>query len=572
MTTIWDLPNGRELDSTPLPDSFRPKRLVACVNVWNDINALRRTASSWMRYVDHIIAVDGAYKETGYSLSTDGTREFFQALKNVTLVDAPGLDQCAKRTTYFNLAREGDYLLIVDADEQLIEGHSLNSIPECDVGWIRISSSMYKRTYGQPRLIRWQPNLHYRGRHHWIYCGDRLLCTHQYGGNGFAHRTMRATLINQRRLGRSTERIAVKNSHHSRQVEVERVLSAIPESVMSDSSVNGREALHILMYAYRDDGLAPSRLHTAVNRTTPHSSVLVKTRPGPFGVQEQYLAGKHTIQLRQALGGADIVHYHVSIGNSIGIRQGARIVFHHHGTMLRNNSIDYAKQAKDRNALVLVSNLELLSWTQGMTAYFLPNTVPVARYLALRNQQSRRMDGVIKIAHSPSHPQKKGTDKLERVVAHLKSKGYPLELVMIHDKTHRASLLMKSECHIAFDSFWLGIQCSGVECAAMRMPVIAGDTTVRDRYVEHFGECPYTFAENEEQLEAELKAIIESPDYYDHEARRVHSYVTNHHDESAVSLRYLDLLDITFGWRSTPLSAPRPVRSSSLISGHRVTK
>ena len=46
------------------------------------------------------------------------------------------------------------------------------------------------------------------------------------------------------------------------------------------------------------------------------------------------------------------------------------------------------------------------------------------------------------------------------------------------------------------------------------------------------------------------------------EMLRVFTHVRDHHDESAVALRYLDLLDTHFGWRENPLQRTKaPARS-----------
>lgn len=557
MSSFWAEPKGRELDATPLEDVASSLRIVACLNVWNDLSALKRTLPTWRPFVDHIIAIDGAYRETGHSLSTDGTREYLQSLPNVTLWDAAGETQCEKRTRYFQACRNGDTMFIVDADESIYPNTptgTFRKMPICDVGWIRIVSPLYDRSYGQPRIIRWMPGLEYRGRHHWIYQGDALLCSHQYGGVGYAHRPVNITLYNQRKLGRSPQRLAMKHAHHERDIDRERVLSATPQSVMSDTAVAKRESLQILMHAYRDDGLAPSRLHTAINRTTPHSSIFVKTRPGPFSVPDQYLLPRDTWKLNMATSTADLIHFHGVMSVVKGLRSSIPTVFHHHGTLYRRNAPDYNRLARERNALVLLSNLELFSWTDGASAFFLPNTIPVARYAKLASIHRPCLDHVqlFRVAHSPSQPQRKGTDAFLKVCASLQSKGYPIEPVLIHDQTHRDALRMKATCHAMFDSFWLGMQCSGIEAAAMGMPVIAGDETVAQRYRDHFGAVPYTFAENEQELEYQLARLVDDRAHYDVECTRVGDYVRNNHDESAVALRYLDLLDGHFGWREKP--------------------
>lgn len=83
----------------------------------------------------------------------------------------------------------------------------------------------------------------------------------------------------------------------------------------------------------------------------------------------------------------------------------------------------------------------------------------------------------------------------------------------------------------------------------MGMPVIAGDTDCLREYSQWFGATPYTFADTEDQLVEQLARLATDRAFYDAEAERVSAYVIAHHDEAAVALRYLDLLDAAFQWR-----------------------
>ena len=297
---------------------------------------------------------------------------------------------------------------------------------------------------------------------------------------------------------------------------------------------------------------------TAINRTTPHSSVFFKLLPGPFGVETQYDIGTDFKRLAVAEREADVIHIHSPASTSFPQRFNVPIVYHHHGTRFRNSAEKYTNEAKKRGALVLVSNLELLSWGDDYPASFLPNTVPVARYLALAEYQRTTFDYTksFRIAHSPTVRERKGTTEFLNACSRLRQRGYPLEIVLIEGIDHDQSLLAKASCHAVFDSFWLGMQCSGIEGAAMGLPVIAGDEIVARRYREQFGSVPYTFADCEEALEAQIQRLMDDPHFYQEEASRVHGYVMVNHDESAVALTYLDLLDRTFRWRAVRPRVP----------------
>jgi len=180
---------------------------------------------------------------------------------------------------------------------------------------------------------------------------------------------------------------------------------------------------------------------------------------------------------------------------------------------------------------------------QSPRMHWLPIPVPVERYKAMADtaeltRRPRRSRGVFRVAHSPTNRGYKGTDVLLDVTRRMRNKGIGIEVMLIEGMRHGAALLAKATCDAVFDSFWLGIQGSGLEGGAMAMPVIAGDTHVAALYREHVGHVPYTFADDAETLERKLTALMDEPEYYAAEAARVHAYVREYHDYAAVAKRY----------------------------------
>jgi len=565
---VWLRTDGRDLHSVALGPG-RWAGVVACLNVWNDLNALRQTIGTWYPYVDRVIAVDGAYPSTGASecASTDGTLEFLRSQSKMTLIEAPKKrwwrDQNEKRTAYLKALQPGDderlLAFIVDADEFVSEGQELRRVGALDVGWVQVNSPIYSRPYGQPRLFRARAGLEYRGRHHWIYCGEELLTTHQYGGAGFVHAPAPIALRNSRGLGHTQERKAAKRTHSLAQHAAETSLVTAPGR-RSDRMDAAREALRIAQVTRYDAGLAVSRLHSAINATTPHTSLMFREKDeGPYGALTQFERAPEEPEFNEAIAGADILHCHLSL-NVVRQEQlgegNKHLVLHHHGSMLRHAPKDYHQSlAEHYRALVLVSTLELLQHAPGAT--WLPNAMPVARYRRLR-EQLWRPSTTLRVAHSPSKREYKGTDAFLQVCEKLRSKGLRIEPVLIEGKAHGEALAMKAQSDVCFDSFWLGIQCSGLEAAAMGMPVIAGDPGVAGQYKTLTGAVPYTFADNATQLEGALVWLYENRAERATEADRVAAYALTWHDEAAVALRYLDALDGAFGWRGELAIENRP--------------
>jgi hypothetical protein len=417
-----------------------------------------------------------------------------------------------------------------------------------DVLWCDVTSPLYQRPYSQPRGFRARPDLAYTGRHHWLHAGTTLLATHQYGGPGVLHDRMPVTLHNARGLAHTPARRQMKQQIQRAQYESERhARTAI--GATSDTRATKREALRILPTTHYDAGLVGYRLHTAINATTPHVSAFGSAHQrNVFQAPVQYAMDENDDHLRltELLRTADVLHCHLDYAGlyRLGRQQFPWTVIHHHGTMYRTAAYLFNQQDAMNAGLRLVSNLELLQYGEGLR--FLPNPVPVAWYRRLRQPHDT---SAFRVAHSPSRRALKATDVFLRACTRLQADGLTIEPVLIENRSHADGLRIKGTCDAAFDSFWLGMQCSGLEAAAMGMPVIAGDTDCLREYGDWLGQTPYTFANTEDQLVEQLARLATDRAFYDAETARVAGYVTAHHDEAAVALRYLDLLDEAFQWR-----------------------
>ena len=565
----WDL-DWHQLPRRVLrqPEVERVARpVVACLNIWDDRPALEQTAPTWWKHVSAVVIADGSYQTTGKaSRSADGLKdcvgqlaaEHETAVQWVPIPKGGWPDQVTKRTALLQHAAKAypdAWLFVVDADE-FVTGSQVfgEPLPDAEVGWVSVTSPLYERPAGQPRLIRAMPGLAYDGRHHWLTRDGVPLASHQEGG--FAkHAVIDVRLHNQRGLGHTSERRQAKRRHQQAQASREHATVRHPR----DQMVGARETLRIVQLGRIDAGLVAFRLHTAINATTPHASALVLgADSNPFGGPSQYRWPHDRDQAESLVELADVAHCH--LGYEPFDRMPAkpkRLVIHHHGTLYRTGSEAWALYDHAHKAgLRLVSNTELLQYDTDLR--FLPNPVPVAWYRSLTN---RSTTGPFRIAHSPSKRAIKGTDVFLRVCERLQGEGLDIEPVLIEGASHAEAIQAKATCHAAFDSFDLGMQCSGIEAAAMGVPVIAGDVDCRREYAAWLGQVPYTWANDEQGLAEALARLVTDQDFYDAEAKRVTDYVETHHDEAAVATRYLDLLDEAFQWRGALAltnRAPRP--------------
>lgn len=525
------------------------KRVVACLNIWNDLPDLIRAWKSWYPFVDHVIVVDGAYQgtQTHAPYSTDGLLDYLKVFPNVEIVEARNFwpSQHEKRTEYLKRGQDGDLLLRIDADEFLEGSEHLAYLTDFDVGWATCVSPLYNRSQSLPILYKWKPALRYSGRHHWLYHGDALVTTAQIGGRGYDHARVPLVLSNTKGLARSTERTRISQIQRG-SIQVQQERSANPNLPLI-----GHEPLRIVQLTSLDPGRAVYRLHSALNTTTPHDCLM----GSQHGVEPEYASPKHLDLkvdreiLRKALREADVVHCHMHYHEllQLGVDLRTPVIIHHHGTVLREGQEAAKKNDKLFNPILrLVSNLELLQYNSDFV--WLPNALPVSQYKQLARQMYNPCE-TFRVAHSPTNRDKKGTATFLQVIANLKAKGRKIEAILIEKQSHAQALKLRATCDVTFDSFWLGIQMSGLEGAAMDQPVLAGDPFVATAYEAKVGYVPYTFVDDGAALESKLEELMGDHKFFIREAERVAAYCAQFHDYPVVALNYLNLLDTALGWR-----------------------
>ena len=353
-----------------------------------------------------------------------------------------------------------------------------------------------------------------------------------------------------------------------------RVLSpfaADRELVLTRTETPG--ALRITQGCGYDPGSAVYRYHSAFNAASKHASVFTRFDDTNQHCSLRQFDGTRDAPLvRESLLTADVLHCHVNYmlaanatsqllragdarsARPVQWRPGQWIIRHYHGsrpdgrTNLEHRVDDLvrARAESDGGGLIRVgARLTLCAEPGASDLEWLPIPVPVERYRALRAEVGYEPpDGrrPFRIVHSPTKRSYKGTEVFIDAVQKLRAKGLAIEPLMIENREHGATLRLKATADLCFDSFWLGIQGSGLESGAMQMPVIAGDDSVRELYRQHVGECPYTFANDLESLIGAIERLATDRTFFDAEARRVAGYVEQYHDYAAVARRYEAML------------------------------
>lgn len=319
----------------------------------------------------------------------------------------------------------------------------------------------------------------------------------------------------------------------------------------------------VLQLTQYDPGCAAYRYHSAFNHAADlegqgGTSALVRYgSSNPFCDVRQYDGQRQRIGVASLFDSADVVHVHMdytTLDDCIRRwpdRERQLLVRHYHGSQSPESfKTEYrlVQQALDDQVGALLVGARLYHPKRyGAHIPWLPIPVPCADYQALRARYwkpiAERKHPLVRICHSPTNDRVKGTIALDCILPDLMAKGWPIEYVKIVNVKHADCLRLKASCDITFDSFWLGIQGSGLEGAAMGHAVVAGDSEVRDDYIAETGSCPYTFCKEPDDLIKVLEPLVFDEAYRAREAARTAAYVEQYHDYAAVGRKYWAIID-----------------------------
>jgi hypothetical protein len=326
-----------------------------------------------------------------------------------------------------------------------------------------------------------------------------------------------------------------------------RVLSpaGIPAPAPATPADHAVRVLHLCDY---DPGSAAYRYHSAMNTDPGLVSAFVRWGDAnPHSSLRQYDGDVDRRTVEALFLTADVIHVHIDYN---GLYQHLRqlpdrarqvLVRHYHGSVSSSAPRVLVENDRDRELGAVQVGARLYHYQFSDAMQWLPIPVPCDAYAEVGACRREVTWGPLRVAHSPTVRAIKGTDVLERVVAELRAEGVPIELVLIEGVSHAEALELKGTCDVTFDSFWLGLQGSGLEGAAMGQAVVAGDPGVAQDYRARLGECPYTYADPE-TLRDVLYRLALDPEFRENEAQRVGDYARSLHNYAAVAARYRSII------------------------------
>lgn len=309
------------------------------------------------------------------------------------------------------------------------------------------------------------------------------------------------------------------------------------------------DALRVLQLTNYDPGSAVYRYHSAANTVPGIVSAFVRWGySNPHCHLRQWDGDLHRRTVELLAMTADVIHVHMdwrtlTTDLRYALRANQRAAITYHGSVLpgdeRRVLVDHET---DGRMGAIQFGARPYHGRHGVARY-LPIPVPVDDYAALA--AGHRRGDTLRVAHSPTKRAIKGTDALLEAAEKVRTLDeLRVEVVLIENLSHGEALKLKATCDVTFDSFWLGMQGSGLEGAAMGQVVIAGDATAaREAAALNGGVCPWTFADDARDLRKVLRGLAARPDYARAEAARVHEYVKRVHDYPVVGARYRDYLN-----------------------------
>lgn len=163
-------------------------KLYACLCFYRDgVKLLDRCLSSLKKNgIDEIIAVDGRYKEFPDKDDHSSFQEFqlVDSLCDITIVQRNWDTQMEKRNVSISFVPNGDYFLIIDADEELTTpiDKSKLTLDAYSVQMYEPQDGRINKQYPSNRIFKKHADLEFRNRHCALYRTSQMEGGNVYSG------------------------------------------------------------------------------------------------------------------------------------------------------------------------------------------------------------------------------------------------------------------------------------------------------------------------------------------------------------------------------------------------------
>lgn len=292
--------------------------------------------------------------------------------------------------------------------------------------------------------------------------------------------------------------------------------------------------MKILNICHQDYAGVGINLTDAVNQCTNHQARHLCEKPHHFKYKTDIVTADPK-ETRKWIKWADIVNCHVyprPLARA-GMRPPLRnLIMTQHGRNFRKHT-DRCRANNERWGARRV-----LCTTADLTrngAEWLPTAINHAALSRMRRGNKK----LPIVCQTPSNPGRKYTTEIEKLFGDRKD----IRLRIIHHTPHRKVLRAIRDVDVFIDRFDLGLGVSGLEAAAMGIPVIAGaPKKYEDEIVKHVGYLPYykaTIATMGEAVDALLSRQKLRAEY----SARSTEYIKTFHDFPVVAEKYVKICE-----------------------------
>jgi len=215
---------------------------------------------------------------------------------------------------------------------------------------------------------------------------------------------------------------------------------------------------------------------------------------------------------------------------------GKKIVCCYYGSDLRIRGI--IKEMQELSDLNITAEYDHLALKDDLEFMFYP-------YDTLELPEKIENDsGIVRIVHSPTNRQFKGTDLIIKVITRLKEKR-EFNFYLLENKPRHEVLEIKRGCDIGIECVCgkmggYGYGKSGLEMMGMGIPVV---TSMPDEYRNWLPENPFIVANSEDELYDQLLFLIDNHEYRQEQGEKSKYWVDNYHGFSNVNKRLYELYE-----------------------------
>lgn len=227
---------------------------------------------------------------------------------------------------------------------------------------------------------------------------------------------------------------------------------------------------------------------------------------------------------------ADVIHAMERVHNLTPYYNppGKPLIYHHHGTIYRDNPAAHDVVANAHNLIQFCSTIDLTEFNTEVE--WLPNPIDVAWMENIRAQYRPRLEEhPVRFVHTPTQRWAKHTDDIVRAAQVL-----GLKLEVVEQTTWSDALARKAKADVLIDQLGFGYGLSGLEAMAMGMPIVGGTAVegLESRILAEVGYLPYHRA-TPSTLRVDL-VPLQDPSFRAEVAERGRQYVHDFHSQQVI--------------------------------------